>query len=220
MPDDTKILIPPKYQQLINRLKSGELTIENQEQYMQVAAWLPEVREVLQTFEKQKYAPTVRPAWRKARALSKEYKTATGPIQELEDELKRLVQEYVNQELEAKKQQNDKRITAAMDNGQDALASAIAKTAQHQKPVPEVKGVQVAQIEKFRIVDEYALPRDFLMPDEDKIKALVKIDGDKAEEALNGAIEVFIEPQIKICNTAPRKRRWYKKPKYQSRRKK
>ena len=60
---------------------------------------------------------------------------------------------------------------------------------------PKAEGVSVRMIKKFRILNAAAIHRNFLVPDEKKIRKVVDSMGPDAE-TLVGGIEVYETPSV------------------------
>lgn len=117
------------------------------------------------------------------------------PVEEATKRLKRLMADY-DAEQERKRQEEVRRLEAEQRKREDErkLAEAIAAEqagdranadaimeeeitlppVHVQKEVPKVEGVVFREIWQFEIVDYYAVPREYMMPDEVKIGQVVR----------------------------------------------
>jgi hypothetical protein len=62
--------------------------------------------------------------------------------------------------------------------------------------IPKVSGIVARELWRFEIVDESKIPREFLMPDERKIGALVRALKGDAQAILGQGVRVFSEESI------------------------
>ena len=117
-------------------------------------------------------------------ACNKE-KKHLGPVEKAISIFKRKMTAWFIPEQNRLREENEKLKAEAMAENPEAVPVF------EEKKVEKPKGVSYRDNWKFRIADEQALPRPYLMPDERKIANVVKAMRDKTEIP---GIEVYNEP--------------------------
>lgn len=143
------------------------------------------------------------PVIEKMESAERTIKTAMVEYEQSVAEQRRKEQEEADrraQEIEqARKLEFMEKAQGAMEDGRQALAETYVKKANefHVTPVnvaaSKRPGVAMRSIWKFRIVDAAKIPREFLIPDEVKIGAIVRAM--KGEGAIEG-IEMYEEKVV------------------------
>ena len=190
------------FQNLIQKAYAGKLQISNVEEYEIVAAHLKGIRQVrnkIKEIREEFYGP----AKKVADKLAKHFKTMDKPLEELEKYIKKEGTAFIKEAFAELQEDTAKRVEAAKEAGNEDLANALAEVAKHKLAVPPVDGVGLRVSTEFEILNEFMLPKEYTrtVPDERKIRDLVRLEGTRAEDTLNGAIRVFKSAGMNIYAT-------------------
>lgn len=119
--------------------------------------------------------------------------TAIWTRQQAEARLK--AQEEVDRKAAAERARLEKRAEAAIAKGDTVKAAVLEERAEAVvapiiPPVPKAEGISTREVWRFTVVDFDAIPRQYLIPDEKQIGAIVRAS--KAKTNIPG-IEVYSE---------------------------
>lgn len=194
-------------------LKSPITKIKNSEDAQVVGEFLKNVKSKYKTLDERLKSITdpLNLALKNARNL---FKPAFDFLTEQEYTAKKLLAEYneaiesearrMEAELRAKQEAKIKKleeqINILQSQGKEDKAlekqmkiEALRETPTIVVPAPKIDGVVVRTIWKYRIIDETKIPREYLMPDEKKIGAVVRASGGSIK--IDG-IEIYSETSI------------------------
>lgn len=134
--------------------------------------------------------------------LAKAERSIKSEITRYTDEQRRLQQEEQRKADEAARKERERierQAARAEDKGQTEKAAELTQRAETVvAPVivrepPKIPGISMREVATFEIVDASQLPREYLMPDEKKIRAVVNVL--KQETKIPGVV-VRIEKQV------------------------
>lgn len=178
------------------------LTIESEEQYKQAASFLrdkvkPALKMVKDEFEperKEKHA-----AYKEVTDTIKQY---TDRLTKVESSVKRIMAAWYT-EQERIKREEQRRIAAEAEERRLAEAIETGNEEKLEDPfIPDVApavekedGISYVPVWKFRIVNPNALPREYMVPDEQKIRKIVTAL--KADTQIPG-VEVYEDQQVRV----------------------
>jgi len=189
--------IRPKVNQY--RELAETLAIINDQDYQDATGWVKEAKH-LQKYIEDRFKPTKDSLNAAKNELMKMIKGFLVPLQEAEQIIKdkmtvyyrkkeheRLAEQRRLQE-EARKAEEERRLNEAIDTGDEGVLDepVIAPEVQLEN-TQKVAGVSYVEQVQFDIYDENSIPREYLMPDEQKIRRVAR--------ATKGKIEI---PGVKI----------------------
>jgi hypothetical protein len=125
----------------------------------------------------------------------------------VEQEKKRLEEEALRKAMEAENRAKAEKDEAACQAAQAEADRILAQAADEEKKIapasivpeaPKTKGLAMRENWDFEIVDEAAIPREYLIPDEVKIRKIVKAMKDKTNIP---GIRVFNRPIMQRIGT-------------------
>jgi len=162
------------------------LTITGEEEYHAAGNWLKRNKET-QKLVKDFYEPERKATHTAYTAVTQQIKSCMVPLEKAEGTVKRKMSEYITERMrkqreeqrrledEARKREEERRLQEAITTGDETLLDEPVEVpiVPMEKP-EEVEGISYAALWTFEIVDANAIPRDFLMPDEKKIRQYVK----------------------------------------------
>lgn len=167
------------------------------------------------------YEPMRQKAWDAYQEVLKRKKEKLSPVEQVEQMLRSKIGQFDQAErrrllaeeeerrrkaLEEERRKKAEEAERAREQGKEILAKAIEAApvvpppvvvAKEAKPAPTASGGTVSTREEwdFRIVDASLLPRDYLMPDEKTIRAVVKAR--KGNTQIPG-VEVFTVADVTV----------------------
>lgn len=130
-------------------------------------------------------------------ALSKK-KQFTEPLKDIESKLKEKMKVWYQEQIKKQQEEQLRLYEQAKQQEDDLKDFGINAVVQAEK-VQEIdaNGVQYQSKWKYTIIDEYAIPREFLMVDESKIKK--HIQALKSESHIPG-VKVYEDKIVKVSN--------------------
>ena len=176
-------------------LKAESLTVKNQQEYSEAVEVLSKIKTVKKMVKENKEAITkpINESLKNIRALF-------SPIEEntekAEDIIKSKMRNFLDEEEERERKEKEK-IAHKLALGKISEEKAIEKIEDVKKMENKVEtktgGATVRIERKFRITDEFRIPREYLTPDLAKIKDAVL----KQNQIIDG-VEVYEEKNISI----------------------
>lgn len=176
-------------------LKAESLTVKNQQEYSEAVEVLSKIKTVMKMVKENKEAITkpINESLKNIRALF-------SPIEEntekAEDIIKSKMRNFLDEEEERERKEKEK-IAHKLALGKISEEKAIEKIEDVKKMENKVEtktgGATVRIERKFRITDEFRIPREYLTPDLAKIKDAVL----KQNQIIDG-VEVYEEKNISI----------------------
>ncbi len=188
--------------------QANDIVIDTQESYVVATDFLRNVKTAMKLVD-ETFDPAIKAAHTAHKTLVSEKKKYSEPLENAERAVKIKMVEYttkqerIRQEQEAKlraelvRQEEERRLAEAkrlQDAGKVEQAEAIigqpivAPPVVLPKAAPSVSGIKQRKVWKWRLTDENAVPREYMVVDEQKIGAVVRSLGDKAKIA---GIEVY-----------------------------
>ena len=145
-----------------------EVALEDDDDYLFVAEHLKSVKRYIKRVEEMKHA-FVDPWRRTLRQIEERFKKSSDAAKSVESAIKEGMGAYV---LLCQEHRQELMEEAVKNKDNDALAGALAYTQ------PLVDGISIRDNVQIEILDEKKIPREYLKPDEKKIKAVAKTGKD------------------------------------------
>lgn len=172
---------------------SQSLVIASNDGYTQAADTLKSIKGLLQQIETKRKAYTD-PLLKLQRLINKDAKELSAPLQAAERKIKAAMVAYSDLQ-EQRRLEEQRKADEAARRAQEKLQQRAEKAAASgkfdkaadleaqasgvvapviQREAPKVSGIASREVWKFEITDASALPREYTMPDEKKIGAVVR----------------------------------------------
>jgi len=182
------------------------LTIGNDEQFQETGTFLKGIKgkekEVKEYFE-----PERAKKYSEYKAVTDQIGTFTEPLGKAEKIVKRKIGDYRTAQeqkrreeeqkrlAELKVQEEDRLLDEAETNGDESILDDEIMLARPtlETEIPKMAGISFTEVWHFAIVDVKVIPRDYMIPDERKIRDVVKALKDKANIP---GIRVYSDQQV------------------------
>jgi len=185
----------------------GRLTITNDAEMLVAAEWVKRCKET-QKLVKDHYEAERKATYDAYTIVTKTIKDTVTPLEKAEASVKSLLSAYQREqerkaeterrrlEAEARAKAEEKLIAQAQAENDEKILEQPIVVAPVQMPKPEkVEGVSYVTRWEYRITDQDLIPREYLMPDTQKIGKAVQTA--KAETAIPG-IEAYSTKTVRI----------------------
>lgn len=154
--------------------------IHNDDEYSEASRHLLFVKDFLNKVEEDK-KETVDPIRKGLDALYKKYRQARQPWEAAERTLKTLISTYAVRKQTKLLQAARKKAQKLIADGKNEQAADLISDAANKRCVPNIDGIQLKSSWAYDILDENAIPREFLTVDTKKISAVVKAMKEKTD---------------------------------------
>lgn len=183
--------IDERYEKAKAKLESLEVTSD--EEYVQacelakaIAATEKELAETEEVQEKKRL-------YKEYKKLSSLESAVASKLKEIKDIVRAHIGAYaVRKDHEALDDQTEKAIQAALATGDDSFLDMIIP---HSVLLPQVPGVQFAEVTDFEIEDPEALPDTLKVPDTKAVRKMVQALGTEADIP---GVRVFRKKQVRV----------------------
>jgi hypothetical protein len=189
--DSDVVAIQPEANKLSTFART--LVIKTADGYNEAASFLKSIKGMLGKIEDARTRVT-KPLNEALRQVNAQAKDASAPLQTAENQIKRAMIAYSDEQERLRREEQDRAEAAARKererleaqarkaeaSGKVEKAVALEQRAASvvapviQREAPKVAGVVTREVWKFSIIDAAAVPREYLMVDETKIRKVVQ----------------------------------------------
>jgi ribosome biogenesis SPOUT family RNA methylase Rps3 len=193
--ESTELTVQQKIDDVIARME--EITITSQDELQEAAEWLTKNKQT-QKFVKEYYEPERKDTYDAYTAVTGEIKKFNDILIKAEKTVKKKMSDYQMEQDRIRREEERKRIAAeeaekkeAEETGAPAPEPVVAAPA----PEPEkVEGVSFVENWTFEIEDKAKIPLEYMIPDEKKIRGVVKAM--KGDTSIPG-VKAFAEQTVR-----------------------
>lgn len=171
----TELVVQQRIDDVIARME--EITITSQDELQEAASWLSRNKET-QKFVKDFYEPERKEKHEAYKAVTDSIKKFTDILVKAEKTVKKKMADYQMEQERIRREEERKRLEAeeaARKEAEETGAPAPEPVVAPPAPEPEkVEGVSFVENWTFEIEDKAKIPLEYMIPDEKKIRGVVK----------------------------------------------
>ena len=205
--DEKALTIPERIDSVLAEMDKLEIT--NQAQYQTAGEWLKRNKQT-QTIVKEHFEPERLATYQAYKAVTDTIKGYLDKLTRSERSVKRMLSTYMEEQDRkrreeerrlaeiARKREEERLLAEAIETGDESvLEEPVEAPVVHVEAPPKVDGVSYVEHWTFEITDPASIPREYLIPDEKKIRQVVRVLKGDAKIA---GVRIYAEKTVRAIS--------------------